>query len=156
MNVDLLQLGSRASGLTEVTLILAEHPEWDLGPRCLTLPCITKDAQVGEITSKFDHISLNDWCSNATIVRVNLHSCWLLGRQQANTAIPDAGSVFEQLLAEATPNIDMLSPLSILLVNQHDQEQDGDNNEDNNDPDDLSPKERGPLPSDAMRDVDTT
>jgi hypothetical protein len=57
---------------------------------------------------------------------------------------------------EATPNIDMLSPLSILLVNQHDQEQDGDNNEDNNDPDDLSPKERGPLPSDAMRDVDTT
>jgi hypothetical protein len=30
-NVDMLQLGSHASGLTEVIAILAEHPEWDYG-----------------------------------------------------------------------------------------------------------------------------
>ena len=46
-NVDILQLGSRASGLTEVAVILAEHPEWDLGTRRLTLPCIGK-GQTGE------------------------------------------------------------------------------------------------------------
>ena len=30
-NVDMLQLGNCASGLTEVVAILAEHPEWDYG-----------------------------------------------------------------------------------------------------------------------------
>jgi hypothetical protein len=38
MNMDILQLESQALGLTEVVLILAEHPEWDLGPCHLTLP----------------------------------------------------------------------------------------------------------------------
>ena len=37
VNVDTLQLGSHASGLTEVVMILAEHPEWDHGACCLTL-----------------------------------------------------------------------------------------------------------------------
>ena len=36
-NVDILQLGSWASGLTEVAVILALHPEWDCSPRQLTL-----------------------------------------------------------------------------------------------------------------------
>ncbi|KAI9432596.1 hypothetical protein H4582DRAFT_1790557, partial [Lactarius indigo] len=95
VNIDVLQLGNRASGLTEVALILAEHPEWDIGPRRLTLPHIAKDTQAGEITSKFDHISPKDWRGDATVARVNLHSCWLLGHQQAITCIPDAGRVFE-------------------------------------------------------------
>ncbi|KAH9009695.1 hypothetical protein EDB85DRAFT_2077656 [Lactarius pseudohatsudake] len=90
-NIDALQLGSRASGLTEVALILAEHPEWDIGTCRLMLPCITKDAQAGEITSRFDHISplAKDWCGNATVARVNLHSCWFLGCQKAIASIPD-------------------------------------------------------------------
>ena len=117
-NIDILQLGSQASSLTEVALILAEHPEWDLGPRRLALPHITKDSKTGEMTSRFDHITPKDWCGDATVARVNLHSCWLLGRQQAVTCIPDAGSVFEQLLADKIPNIDMLLPLGTLLVNQ--------------------------------------
>ena len=37
-NVDTLQLGSRASGLTEVVTILAEHPEWDYGTRGWPFP----------------------------------------------------------------------------------------------------------------------
>jgi hypothetical protein len=107
---------------------------------------ITKDTQGGEITSKFDHISPNNWCSDATVVRVNLNSCWLLGQQQVTTSIPDAESVFEKLLAEAAPNIDMLTPLGTLLVNQCDQESNSNDNKDNNDPDDLSPEECGPFP----------
>jgi hypothetical protein len=149
-NVDVLQLGSRASGLTEVALILAEHPEWDLGPRRLTLPRVTEGMQDGEITSKFDHIALKDWHGDATVARVNLHSCWLLGRQRAVACIPDAGTVFDQLIADGSPDIDMLSPFGTLLVNQRDQEHDGD---DDDLPRDLSP-EPGHPPPDANPDID--
>ena len=57
---------------------------------------------------------------------MNLHTCWLLGRQEAVTCIPDAGPVFEALLTDNSPNIDILSPLGMLLVNQRDQEHDDD------------------------------
>ena len=149
-NVDILQLGSRALGLTEVTFILAENPEWDPSPRRLMLPHIGKDIHAGEIISKFDHISPKDWRSNATVARVNLHSCWLLGCQQAITCIPESGSVFENLLAKSDPSINMLSPLGTLLVNQHNQDP---NAEDLNADDlthNLSPK---PIPSGAMQGV---
>ncbi|KAH8993073.1 hypothetical protein EDB86DRAFT_2805800 [Lactarius hatsudake] len=133
-NVDVLQLGSRASGLTEVALILAEHPEWDLGTRRLT----------------FDHISPKDWRGNATVARVNLHSCWFLGCQEAIACIPNAGHIFEQLLAEGDPNIDMLSPLGTLLVNQRDQEHD---NEDNDFTPALTPEGPEYTPSDTVQGV---
>jgi hypothetical protein len=42
-NVDTLQLGSCASGLTEVVAILAEHPEWDYGTCRLALPVFSKE-----------------------------------------------------------------------------------------------------------------
>ena len=155
-NVDILQLGSRASGLTEVALILAEHPEWDLGTRRLALPRITKVHQDGEITSKFDHISPKDWRGNASVARVNLHSCWLLGRQQAITCIPGAGNVFEQLLAEDAPNIDMLSPLGTLLVNQRDPEHDGEDQCEDDNPNDFSPEEAMLQPSDAVQEVNNS
>jgi hypothetical protein len=117
-NVDLLQLGSHASGLTEVAAIFAEHPEWDIGTRHLALPQITQ--QVGEITSMVDHITPKDWCGDATVARVNLHMCWLLGCRQAVEHIPEAGLIFDRLSAEDSANIDMLSPLGTLLVHQHD------------------------------------
>ncbi|KAF8257899.1 hypothetical protein EI94DRAFT_1774312 [Lactarius quietus] len=63
-NVDILQLGSQASGLTE-------HPEWDLGPH---------HNQDREITSKFDHITPKDWHGNASVTR------------KAVTCIPEAGN----------------------------------------------------------------
>ena len=151
-NVDILQLGSRASGLTEVALILAEHPEWDLGPCCLTLPCIMKDPQTGEMTSRFDHITPKDWHGDTSVARVNLHSCSLLGCQQAVACIPDAGKFFDQLLEEGTPDIDMLSPLGTLLVNQQDQEHDSNDDELTCD---LSLKpEPSPPPSDTIPDID--
>jgi hypothetical protein len=113
-NVDLLQLGSHASGLTEVAAILAEHPEWDTGTRRLTLP-----QTHGEISSNIDHITPKDWHGNSMVGRVNLHTCWLLGRQEAVDCLPDAGPVFKQLLADESADIDILSPLGTLLVNRH-------------------------------------
>ena len=118
-NVDLLQLGSRASGLTEVAAILAEHPEWDNGTRRLALPQVAQQ-EVGEISSVVDHISPKDWRGDATVANVNLHTCWLLGCRQAVEHLPEAGPVFDQLLADDSANTDILSPFGTLLVNQRD------------------------------------
>jgi hypothetical protein len=115
-NVDMVQLGSRSSGLTEVAVILALHPEWDRGPRRLKLPIITKDT--GDITSKVDHISPASWRGNVGVASVNLQTCWLLGRQKAISLIPEAAAVFK--CHDSTPGIDILSPLGVLLVNQRD------------------------------------
>jgi hypothetical protein len=54
-NVDTLQLGSHASGLTEVVAILAEHPEWDYGTCHLALPIFSKEMK--DFTTKADHIN---------------------------------------------------------------------------------------------------
>ncbi|KAH9177426.1 hypothetical protein EDB89DRAFT_1845132, partial [Lactarius sanguifluus] len=117
-NVDMLQLGSRASGLTEVAAILAEHPEWDYGTRRLSLPVFSKDTQ--EFTSKADHINPRDWRGNVSVANVNLHTCWLLGRKQAENLIPDAEAILSTLSC-STPPLDMLSPFGELMVNQRDE-----------------------------------
>lgn len=120
-NVDTLQLGSHVSKLTEVAVILAEHPEWDHGTRCLTLPVISEE--MGEITLKADHVSPKDWCGSVAVVNVNLHTCWLLGCKRAIKLIPKAKHILNTLAADqiAGKCIDMLSPFGQLLVNQHDE-----------------------------------
>jgi hypothetical protein len=110
-NVDMLQLGSRASGLTEVVAILAEHPEWDYGTRRLALPVFSKETQ--DFTQKADHINPRDWRGDVSVSNVNLHTCWLLGRKQAAELIPEMEATLSAL-----SGIDMLSPFGKLLVNQ--------------------------------------
>lgn len=117
-NVDMLQLGSRASGLTEVAVILAEHPEWDYGTRRLTLPVFSKED--GDFTSKADHITPRDWRGDVSVANVNLHTCWLLGRKKAAKIIPDMEATLAALSGDK--NVDMLSPLGKLLVNQRDEQ----------------------------------
>jgi hypothetical protein len=135
-NVDMLQLGSRASGLTEVAVILAEHPEWDYGTRRLMLPVFSKAE--GNFTSKADHINPRDWRGDVSVANVNLHSCWLIGRKRASELIPDMESVLDALSGN-----DMLSPLGKLLVNQRD-----------DDDDSLDPG--NPLPAEQRRHHGTT
>ena len=130
-----------------------KNPEWDPSPRRLMLSRIGKDIHTGEITSKFDHISPKDWHGDTTVARVNLNSCWLLGRQQAIAWIPDSGSVFEKVLVESDPSINMLSPLGMLLVNQCDQDPNGKDNNANDLTHNLSPE---PIPSGAMQGVHNT
>jgi hypothetical protein len=116
----MLQLGSRASGLTEVTVILAEHPEWDYGTCHLTLPVFSKES--GNFTSKANHINPRDWHGDISVARVNLHTCWLVGRKKAAALIPDMEATLSTLGAQSGYQvIDMLSPLGKLLVNQHDE-----------------------------------
>jgi hypothetical protein len=115
-NVDMIQLGSRASGLTEVAVILAHHPEWDRSPRRLQLPVIAKDS--GAITSKADHINPASWRGNVDVSAINLQTCWILGRQKAVELIPEAGEAFE--LLDNTSSVNILSPLGEILVGVRD------------------------------------
>jgi hypothetical protein len=121
-NVDIMQLGSRASGLVEVAAILALHPEWDQSPRRLGLPMITKDTTT-EINSKFDHINPASWRGSASVESVNLHTAWILGERAAIKLIPEAEQVFDDAVQR---KLNMLSPFGILLVNQRDEEDDFD------------------------------
>jgi hypothetical protein len=116
-NVDMLQLGSHASGLTEVAAILTEHPEWDNGPHRLTLPVFSNENK--EFTSKADHISLQDWRGDVGVANVNLHTCWILGHKKAANLIPDMEAILSAL--SSNEHIDMLSPLGRLLVNSYDE-----------------------------------
>ncbi|KAG6827010.1 hypothetical protein H0H87_005767 [Tephrocybe sp. NHM501043] len=115
-NVDVMQLGSRASGLVEVGVILSIHPEWDHGKRRMKLPVITKEQ--GEIDSKTDHISPASCCGNLCVATVNLCTCWIVGRQKAVGHIPHAEASFQRL--SVALDVDILSPLGSLLVNQRD------------------------------------
>lgn len=115
-NVDMIQLGSRASGLTEVAVILARHPEWDRSPRRLQLPVIARDS--GVITSKADHINPGSWHGNVNVSAINLQTCWILGRQKAVELVPEAGNALD--LLESTPGVDILSPFGDLMVGIHD------------------------------------
>lgn len=116
-NVNLLQLGGHASGLTEMAAILMEYPEWTLvlvvspslalleklHPASITLPQRTGVAiqQLG----------------GSTFIPA---ACWLLGCREAIDCLPEAGPVFKQLLAGDSVGVDILSPLGTLLANLHD------------------------------------
>ena len=122
-NMDTLQLRSCASGLTEVAVILAKHPKWDHGMHRLSLPVMSRE--MGEITSKADHISPKDWRGDIAIMNVNLHTCWLLGRRWAVELILEAEPLLNKPAASEVDGrrVDMLSPFGQLLVNQRDEGQ---------------------------------
>ncbi|KAH9055082.1 hypothetical protein EDB83DRAFT_2521261 [Lactarius deliciosus] len=98
-------LRNRASGLTEVAAILAEHPKWDYGMRHLSLPVFSKDTQ--EFTSKADHINPRDWRGNVSVANVNLHTCWLLGWKQAEELIPDTEDILDALSGSSPSIVEM-------------------------------------------------
>lgn len=75
--LDLLQTGIRLTGTTEVANILANHPEWDKGPRRLRLPALNQDGvRVGEA----NHINQASWKGNLAVRDVTLLTCWNRGR----------------------------------------------------------------------------
>lgn len=53
-NLDILQLALQITSTTEVSTILAMHPDWDKGPRRLSLPTVAKN--LDELTNSVDHI----------------------------------------------------------------------------------------------------
>ncbi|KAJ7085187.1 hypothetical protein B0H15DRAFT_988746 [Mycena belliarum] len=111
-NVDILQLASRSSNLTEVALILANRPQWDRSPRRLKLPMIINAA--GDISRNADHINPASWKGDVHVKDINLLTAWRQGRKKAEQLVP-RGVGFLHRCAE-TPGIDIFSPLGESLV----------------------------------------
>ncbi|KAI0260621.1 hypothetical protein BC834DRAFT_831523, partial [Gloeopeniophorella convolvens] len=115
-NLDVLQLGLRVTGATDVANILAKHPEWDKAPRRLHLPTLTKDAQP---VHGADHISLRAWQANlipaVTIPKdVTLATCWKLGRHAMEDKFP---AMKDQLhIVDSIEGASILAPFGTLLV----------------------------------------
>ncbi|KAJ7619699.1 hypothetical protein FB45DRAFT_1063039 [Roridomyces roridus] len=111
-NFDVLQLGNRASNITEVNLILSEHPEWDRGSRRLKLVGVLNEN--GDSPRDADHVSPASWLGDVHVKDVVLLTCWRLGRTKAEEILP----VGRALLRRCTdsPGVDMLAPFGALLV----------------------------------------
>ena len=112
-SVDILQLGIRLTGITEVSAIFAQHPEWDRSPRRLKLPALSKDGL--DIHKGVDHINPASWRGNVEVSKVNLQTCWMLGRREVDK-IPCLGKVLADLEAEKNPEVNMLQPFGKDIV----------------------------------------
>ncbi|KAJ7486985.1 hypothetical protein FB451DRAFT_1026796 [Mycena latifolia] len=117
-NVDLLQLASRGSGLCEVAVIMALHPEWDRAPRRITLPAVGEAGTV--LNSKTDHINPPSWKGNTEVSRVTPLTCWIKGRKIIEDFMPQTREVFQRLSCD--PRVNILAPFGKLLVEQYDDE----------------------------------
>ncbi|KAJ7200194.1 hypothetical protein GGX14DRAFT_314928, partial [Mycena pura] len=83
-NVDLLQLASRGTNVTEVQAILSIHPEWDRTLRRIKLPGI---ATTGDMNSKVDHINPASCTGDLLVANANLLTSWRLGRCKAEELV---------------------------------------------------------------------
>ncbi|KAJ7246639.1 hypothetical protein C8J57DRAFT_1081377 [Mycena rebaudengoi] len=117
-NVDVYQLGTRASNLTEISIILAIRPHWDRGPRRLKLRAIINEK--GDVDAKADHISPASCTGNLHVKDIVLHSCWKQGRRKAESYIPGGRETLEKCALD--PSFNILSPFGRLLVNVPDAE----------------------------------
>ncbi|KAJ7921863.1 hypothetical protein B0H13DRAFT_1604186 [Mycena leptocephala] len=119
-NVDLLQLANRGSGLCEVAIIMALHPEWDRGPRLLTLPAVGEAGT--ELNSKVDHLNPVSWRGNIEVARVSPLTTWIKGRKLIEEFIPQSRAGFERMSRD--PRFSILSPFGKSLVEKYDEEND--------------------------------
>ncbi|KAF8188597.1 hypothetical protein K438DRAFT_2146607, partial [Mycena galopus ATCC 62051] len=117
VNCDIYQLCTRASHLTESSIILASRPHWDRSPRRLRLPMIINEA--GDISANADHITPAAWTGDVHVRNVTLLTAWVQGRQITEQLIPRA----RKILADAhCAGHDIFSPCGKSLVNYLDEE----------------------------------
>ncbi|KAF8964489.1 hypothetical protein BDZ97DRAFT_1660101, partial [Flammula alnicola] len=110
-NLDILQLAGRLAGTTEISNILAKYPHWDRAPRRLKLPVLSRESK--ELYERSDHIKPPSWRGNVKVKDLSLQTSWKRGRQLVEKDCPFVIPILKKL--EVTPNVDMLSPLGVLL-----------------------------------------
>lgn len=110
-NLDVLQLGLRLTGTTEVSSILAKYPHWDRAPRRLKLPALSKDGLA--MHDSVDHINPASWRGNVKVSQVILQTCWKLGRLQIEEEFPFVASILRIATDSA---FDIFCPLGTDLV----------------------------------------
>ena len=110
-NLDLLQLGLRLTGTTEVSTILARYPHWDRAPRRLKLPALSKDRLI--VHEHVDHINPASWRGNVNVSQVVLQTCWKLGRLRIEEDFPFLATILHAATESA---FNIFSPLGKDLV----------------------------------------
>lgn len=113
-SIDIYQLVLRLSGTTEVSGILAQHPEWDRAPRRLKLPTLSKEGI--EIFKDVDHIKPSSWRGDVSVKNVNLKTCWMMGQYLIKHLVPRLDTVLVNLEVERNPDINILQPFGKHIV----------------------------------------
>lgn len=114
MNMDLYQLTTRVTGATECSMILAENPTWDKGPKRITLPPLIEQGDA--ISGKMDHINPVSWRGDVHVAGVSLRTVWNSGRKLVEDMFPELGAAATFSRMDRDGNIDMLRPFGVLNV----------------------------------------
>jgi hypothetical protein len=112
-NLDLLQLGLRLTGTTEVSTILAKYPHWDRAPRRLKLPSLRVSKDGLSVHAHADHINPASWQGDVKVSCITLQTCWKLGRLRIEEDFPSLKNILHEITESS---FDILSPLGKDLI----------------------------------------
>src|SRR5260221_2684709 len=113
-NLDILQLALRITSTTEVSTILAKHPEWDRSPRRLCLPSVSKN--LDDLSNSLDHIGPRAY-QHPDKLRpsgLTLATPWKRGRHSLEAKYPWITAILQSI--SSTKNASILAPYGINLV----------------------------------------
>jgi hypothetical protein len=116
-NLDILQLALCVTTTTEVSNILAKHPEWDKSPRHLNLPTVTKAMDI--VSNSTDHIGPRAYLHPERLhpLGLTLAMPWKRGRQLIEEKYGWAIPILHCI--STTQNATILAPFGTSLVTQH-------------------------------------
>ena len=116
-NLDILQLALRVTSTTEVSNILAKHPEWDKSPRRLRLPTVSKT--MDNFSNTVDHVGPRAYSSSDKLLpsRLTLATAWKRGRHLLEEKYPWIVQILHCI--SATENASILAPYGTSLVTIH-------------------------------------
>ena len=114
-NLDILQLSLRITSTTEVSSILAKHPEWDKGPRRLRLPTVSRSFD--KLTNSVDHLGPRSYLRPDKLYPsgLTLATPWKRGRQLMEAKYSWITPILQ--LISSTKNASILAPYGITLMN---------------------------------------
>jgi len=113
-NLNILQLALRITSTTEVSTILAKHPEWDRSPCRLCLPTVSKS--LVEFSSSLDHVGPRAYpCPEKLLPSgLILATPWKRGRHFLEDKYPWIRSILRSV--SSTENASILAPYGLSLV----------------------------------------
>ena len=113
-NLDILQLALRVTSTTEVSNILAKHPEWDKSPRRLRLPTVSKT--MDNFSNAVDHTGPRAYLHPNKLLPsgLTLATAWKRGRHLVEEKY--AWAVQTLRCISTTKNASILAPYGTSLV----------------------------------------
>jgi hypothetical protein len=117
-NLDILQLALRITSTSEVSTILAKHPEWDKSPRRLRLPTVSKN--MGVFSNSVDHTGPRAYLCPDKLrpSTFTLATSWKRGRRLLEDKYPWIIPILQSI--SSTENASILAPYGTNLVtNSH-------------------------------------